>query len=70
MDGLAEKANDSVQTFLWAYASQNVDEWDNLLTLVEFTYNVATHKATRVSPIKADIGYIPRLPLDFLMDPS
>lgn len=32
-DGLAEKANDTVQTFLRAYATSNVKAWDNLLPL-------------------------------------
>ena len=37
-----------------------------LLPLVEFTYNAAKHKAIGMVPFEADIGYIPRLPLDLL----
>jgi hypothetical protein len=65
-DGLAEKANSTVQTFLRAYAVDNLDEWDQHLPLAEFTYNSAKHKATGSSPFEADIGFIPRIPLDFL----
>jgi hypothetical protein len=36
-----------------------MDEWDNLLPVAEFTYNVATYKVTQVSPFEADIRYIP-----------
>jgi len=41
-------------------------DWDQLLPLAEFTYNAAKHKAIGMSPFEANIGYIPRLPLDLL----
>lgn len=65
-DGLAEKANGTVQTFLRAYAVDNLLDWDRHLALAEFTYNSSKHKATGMSPFEADIGYVPRLPLDFV----
>ena len=34
--------------------------------LAEFTYNTAKHKAIGMLPFEADIGYIPRLPLNLL----
>jgi hypothetical protein len=37
MDGLAEKANDIVQTFLPAYATADLNECNAYLSLVEFT---------------------------------
>ena len=69
-DGLAEKANGTVQTFLRAYASDNLQKWDRHLALAEFTYNSSKHKVTGLSPFEVDIGYVPRLPLDFLADSS
>ena len=67
-DGQAEKANATLETFLKAYIAQLDDpaRWDQLLPLAEFTYNAAKHKAIGMSPFEADIGYIPRLPLDLL----
>jgi transposase InsO family protein len=67
-DGQAEKANATLETFLKAYIAQmeNSANWDRLLPLAEFTYNAAKHKAIGMSPFEADIGYIPRLPLDLL----
>jgi len=67
-DGQAEKANSTLETFLKAYIAQLEDpaNWDQLLPLAEFTYNAAKHKAIRMSPFEADIGYIPKLPLDLL----
>ena len=37
-----------------------------LLPLAELTYNVANHKAIGMAPFEADIGHVPRLPLDLL----
>jgi len=67
-DGQAEKANATLETFLKAYIAQlkSLEQWSRLLPLAEFTYNAAKHKAIGMSPFEADIGYIPRLPLDLL----
>jgi len=67
-DGQEEKANATLETFLKAYISQlkSPEQWSRLLPLAEFTYNAAKHKAIGMSPFEADIGYIPRLPLDLL----
>jgi len=67
-DGQAEKANATLETFLKAYISQlkSPEQWSQLLPLAEFTYNAAKHKAIGMSPFEADIGYIPKLPLDLL----
>jgi len=67
-DRQAEKANTTLETFLKAYITQleNPANWDQLLPLAEFTFNAAKQKAIEMSPLQADIGYIPRLPLDLL----
>jgi len=67
-DRQTEKANATLETFLKAYITQlkSPKQWSHLLPLAEFTYNAAKHKAIGMSPFLADIGYIPRLPLDLL----
>jgi len=67
-DGQREKANATRETFLKAYIVElkSPEQWSCLLPLAEFTYNAAKHKAIGMSPFEADIGYIPRLPLDLL----
>jgi len=67
-DGQAEKANATLETFLKVYIVQlkSPEQWSRLLPLTEFTYNAAKHKAIGISLFEADIGYIPRLPLDLL----
>jgi len=67
-DGQAEKANATRETFLKVFVAQlkSPKQWSCLLPLADFTYNAAKHKAIGMLPFEADIGYIPRLPLDLL----
>jgi len=64
----AEKANATLETILKVYISQlkSPQQWSRLLPLAEFNYNTAKYKAVGMSPFEANIGYIPRLPLDLL----
>jgi len=67
-DRQAEKANATLKTFLKVYIAQleNPANWDQLLPLAKFTYNVAKHRAIGMSSFQVDISYNPRLPLDLL----
>jgi transposase InsO family protein len=67
-DGQAEKANAILETYLKAYIAQlkNPADWPSLLPMAEFTYNATKHKATGCTPFEADMGRVPRLPLDLL----
>jgi hypothetical protein len=65
-DGQAEKANSIVERYLRSYAGERQDEWDQLLALAEFAYNATRQKSIEMSPFEADLGYIPRMPLDAL----
>ena len=65
-DGQAEKANSIVETYLRAFASTEPTRWKHLLPLAEFAYNSARHSATKLAPFEADLGYIPRLPIDIM----
>lgn len=68
-NGQAEKANTTLDTFLKAYVLQLkfLEQWTWLLPLAEFMYNATKHRATGMSPFEADIGYVPKLPLDLLI---
>jgi transposase InsO family protein len=67
-DGQAEKANAILETYLKANIAQLKDpvDWPALLPMAEFTYNATKHKATGCAPFEADMGRVPRLPLDLL----
>jgi hypothetical protein len=66
--GQAEKVNAILETYLKAYIDQlkNPADWPSLLPMAEFTYNATKHKAMGCTPLEADMGRIPRLPLDLL----
>ena len=63
-DGQAEKANSIVERYLRAYATNRQRTWDRLLSLAEFAYNSTIQIAIGMTPFEADIGYVPRMPLD------
>jgi hypothetical protein len=63
-DGQAEKANSIVDRYLRAYTASRQGEWDQLLALAEIAYNASRLQSLEMSPFEADLGYIPRMPLD------
>jgi hypothetical protein len=66
-DGQTEKANDIVQKWLRAFATNRQREWDRLLPMAEFAYNSTYHKTLRMTPFQADCGYNPTMPLDLIL---
>jgi hypothetical protein len=69
-DRLAETANDTIHIFLCAYAIANLNNWDTYLSLAKFTYNTTHYKVARIVPFEVDLGYVPCLLIDFLIDPT
>ena len=67
-DGQAEKANSIVERYLRSFVQTCPQEWDRLLALAEFSYNAHRHKSTGLAPFEADLGYIPRLPMDIIAE--
>jgi hypothetical protein len=65
-DGLAEKVNSIVERYLRTFAAGNERNWAKLLPLAEFAYNASKHKATEMAQFEADLGYVPRMPLDVI----
>lgn len=67
-DGQAEKANSIVERYLRSFVRTRPEEWDRLLSLAEFSYNAHHHQSTGLASFEADLGYIPRLPMDIIAD--
>jgi len=67
-DGQAEKANSIVERYLRSFVQTRPQEWDRLLSLAEFSYNAHRHPSTGLAPFEADLGYIPRLPMDIIAE--
>jgi hypothetical protein len=63
-DEQAEKANSIVEYFLRAFFTNKQSSWDTLLAIAEFAYNNHTDQSTKLAPFEADLGYLPRMPLD------
>ena len=58
-DGLTERTNQTLETYLRAYVSAQQDDWVDYLPLAEFSYNNHTHSSTHASPFYANLGYHP-----------
>ena len=65
-DGMAERYNRTVEEMLRAYVHQiNRDQWDDLLTPLEFAYNSSMNAVTGYSPFFLLYGLQPRVPKTF-----
>ena len=58
-DGQTERVNQTIETFLRPYLSQEQDDWADLLPLAEFAYNNSATTATGMSPFYANYGWHP-----------
>ena len=67
-DGQAEKANSIVERYLHSFVQTRPQEWDRLLSLAEFSYNAHCYQSTGLARFEADLGYIPRLPMDIIAE--
>lgn len=62
-NGQTERTNQTLETYLRAYASFDQSNWVALLPTAEFAYNNACHSSLHVSPFFANYGYDPRFDL-------
>ena len=63
-DGVTERVNASIKTYLRAYAQST--DWDDHLHVAEFAYNSGYHSTIRMTPFEATKGYHPRGPADYI----
>jgi hypothetical protein len=69
-DGQTERQNRTLEETLRAYVSYEQDNWDELLTAAELSYNCAVHASTGFSPYYLNYGQEPNLPIDEAVKPS
>lgn len=62
-DGLTERTNRTLETYLRAFCSYQQDNWVDYLALAEFAFNNSINSSTRQSPFFANFGYHPTLEL-------
>jgi len=63
-DGQTERMNQTLEQYLRIYCNYQQDNWSNLLSLAEFSYNNAYQSTTKCSPFYANYGYHPTFNLD------
>ncbi len=58
-DGLTERTNQTLETYLRAYCSYQQDDWVDYLPLAEFAYNNLENASTGHTPFYANYGFHP-----------
>ncbi|KAF7338861.1 Transposon Tf2-12 polyprotein [Mycena sanguinolenta] len=58
-DGLTERTNQTLETYLRAYVSYQQDDWVDYLPLAEFAFNNSVNSSTQQSPFFANTGFHP-----------
>src|SRR5882724_114710 len=67
-DGQTERVNQQVEQFLQLFVNQRQDDWDEWLSIAEFTCNNWVHTSTHSSPFMLDTGQHPRLGVELLRE--
>ena len=60
MDRQMQRANATLEQYLWAYCNYQQDDWERLLPIAEFCYNNTQTGTTRITPFFANYRYHPR----------
>jgi len=68
-DGQTERINAILEQYLRGYCNYQQDNWSELLTMAEFSYNNSVSTSTQLSPFFANYGFNPRYTLE-LKDPA
>jgi hypothetical protein len=67
-DGQTEVVNRTIVHLLRGYCSKHPKFWDEHLHYIQRAYNWAKHSSTNTSPFEACFGYLPKSPLDFILE--
>ena len=68
IDGQTEVVNMIVIHFLRGYCSKHHKLWDEQLHYIQHAYNRAKHSSTIASSFETCLGYLPKSPLDFILE--
>ena len=67
-DGQTERVNGVLNQYLRNFVSADQRDWADYVGLAEFSYNAATHSATKQSPFKVAYGVEPLHPADLALE--
>ncbi|TDH65776.1 hypothetical protein CCR75_008357 [Bremia lactucae] len=69
-DGQTERTNCFIRHYLRGVVNPAQNNWDSYLHVAEIAYNRRVHSTIGMSPIEADLGYVPNMPDDVVSDPE
>ena len=70
LDGQTECTNQTLEQYLWIYATPDQQNWVNNLALAELAYNSTYHNSIQMSPFMATYGFDPPANLDLELIPD
>lgn len=59
-DGQTERANQTLETYIWHFISYWQDDWADWLPIAEFSFNNSTSASTKLTPFFSWKGFHPR----------
>ena len=65
-DGQTEVVNRSLGDLLRCLVGEHINNWDQILPMVEFAYNSSVNRSTGRSPFEIVTGLLPRKPIDLV----
>lgn len=69
-NGLVERTNEVVEAALRHYVSAEMDDWDEMLPLIEFALNSSYHDSIQSTPFRMNRLTLPANPFDVLLAKS
>ena len=69
-DGLSERKNQWVEQYLRFVTSASQDDWSDWLAIATAVHNNHPNATTRITPIKALLGYSPRITMELPYSPT
>lgn len=69
-DGLSERYNRTVESYLRHYVNFEQTDWDQHLSTAEYTINATVNSAIGCAPFELDLGYVPAAPIDTVLPPN
>lgn len=63
-DGQTERVNQEIEQYLRLFISHHQDDWVDLLSTGEFSYNNKISASTQMTPFRANIGFDPRMGIE------
>ena len=60
-DSQTERQNSTMEVYLWAFVNFKQNDWVQLFSMAEFTYNNAKNASTSYTSFELNCGYHPRV---------